>query len=168
MNDPQISEPKRSHSVHATRLVHEYYGTLMSFAYSRPALERLAKEKFGGEWKNLHRALFDIPDERAIRALIELGLYIRMIDDDEQFSKRFEGVAFGELFGLDGSREPLKMREVANKIIHCERYQWNFAADSNPFVICHAHKGQAARGYAWATASISLVALGFICGMMTS
>jgi hypothetical protein len=55
----------------------------MSFAYSRLALEQLAEERFGGEWKYLRRALFEIPDERATRALIELGLYIRMIDEDE-------------------------------------------------------------------------------------
>src|SRR5437879_2455602 len=154
----------RHHSVQATRLVHEYYGTLMSFAYSRLPLEQLAKDRFGGEWKYLHRALFEIPEERATRALIELGLYIRVIDDDEQFSKRFGNVAFGELVGLDGSRGPLKIREVANKIIHCERYEWKFAADRDPLVICHADRGQAARGYTWATASINLVALGFIAG----
>jgi hypothetical protein len=140
----------------------------MSFAYSRLALKQLAEERFGGEWKYLHRALFEIPDERAIRALIELGLYIRMIDDDEQFSKRFGDVAFGELTSLDGSRGPLRVREVANKIIHCERYEWDIAAGRDPFVKCYADRGQAARGYTWATASISLVALGFICGQMMS
>jgi len=95
----------------------------MSFAYSRLALEQLAEERFGGEWKYPRRALFEIPDERATRALIELGPYIRMIDGDEQFSKRLGPIAFGELTGLDGSRGPLNIREVANKVIHCERYE---------------------------------------------
>jgi hypothetical protein len=78
---------------------------------------RAAWDWFQGEWKYLHRAL------------IEPGLYIRVIDDDEQFSKQFGDLAFGELVGLDGSRGPLKVREVANKIIHCERYEWKFAGD---------------------------------------
>jgi hypothetical protein len=140
-------EPKRHHSIRATRLVHEHFGTIMSFAYSRLPLQQLVRDKFSGEWKYLHRALFEIPEERAIRALIELGVYIRVIDDDEKLSEYYgDGRIFGALVGLDGSRTPLLLRDVANKIIHAERYEWSIPGGGDPTVECFAGKDQPARG----------------------
>jgi hypothetical protein len=94
----------------------------MAFAYSRQPLQQLMQSKYLGEWKYLHKALFEIPEERVTRALMELGLYIRAIDDDEKFTALRGDTPFGELVDADGSRAPLRAREVANKIIHADRY----------------------------------------------
>jgi hypothetical protein len=77
-------EPKRHHSLQATRLIHEHFGTIMLFVYSRGELEKLVEQRFPGGWRSLHKALFEIPQDRAERALIELALYLRVLDDDEE------------------------------------------------------------------------------------
>ncbi|MDA8351247.1 MAG: hypothetical protein M0038_21075 [Pseudomonadota bacterium] len=165
----ESEQPMRHHSLHATRLAHEHIGTIMTFVYSRRPLGQLVEDKFRGEWKYLWRALFEIPEERAERALLELGLYIRIIDDGEGrvLSSQLYGdrVAFGEIIGTDGSRTPLRIREVANKIIHAERYKWNVAADSGPTAVCIASQDECRK---WSSASINLVALAAFCGQLMS
>ena len=161
-------EPKRHHSVQGTRLVHEYYGAIMAFAYSRTPLKRLVDDKFLGEWKYLYKSLFEIPEQAATRALIELGLYIRIIDDDEgKMSSLRKEDAYGEVARSDGSREPLSYREVTNKIIHAVNYRWNFPDGQPPSVTCIAAKDERAR-YDWISATIDLSALGAICGAFMS
>lgn len=160
-------EPKRQHSVQASRLVHEHLGTIMAFAYSRLPLQQLVKAKYLGEWKYLHKALFEIAGEKATRALMELGLYVRAIDDDESFTALRGDMPFGEVIDLHGSKTPLRAREVANKIIHAERYDWGTCCNADPVVICVAGKDQSVR-FKWASASISLVALGALCGGLMS
>ena len=163
---------RRHQSLQATRLVHEHFGTIMLFVYSRVELGKLVDGRFHGEWKYLHRALFEVPEEKATRALIELALYIRLIDDDEsrELSNYFgERVTLGEVIGLDGSREPLYIREVANKIIHAARYEWVFpTGDIDPRVVCFPNEDQAARGYKWASATINVPNLGSFCGALAS
>jgi hypothetical protein len=162
---------RRHQSLQATRLVHEHFGTIMLFVYSWVELRKLVEGRFLGEWKYLHRALFEIPEDKANRALIELALYIRMIDDDEsrELSKYFgERVTLGEVIWLDGSREELYIREVANKIIHSARYEWVFpTGDADPRVKCFPSEDEAER-YKWASATIYLPNLGSCCGVLAS
>jgi hypothetical protein len=160
-------EPKRQHSVQASRLVHEHLGTIMAFACSRRPLQQLVKANYLGEWKYLHKALFEIAEEKATRALMELGLYVRAIDDDESFTALRGDMPFGEVIDANGSKTPLRAREIANKIIHAERYDWSTCSESEPAVICLAGKDQAVR-FKWASASISLIALGGLCGGLMS
>jgi hypothetical protein len=167
----EIREPKRHHSLQATRLIHEHFGTVMSFVYSRGELEKLVEQRFHGEWKYLHKALFEIPQDRAERALIELALYLRVLDDDEEHEiSKYVGDrhTFGELIRSDGSREPLLIRDVANKIIHAARYDWIFpTADDDPRVVCVASEPEAAR-HKWTVADINVANLGTFCGMLMS
>ena len=162
-------ELKRHHSVQGTRLVHEYYGAIMAFAYSRAPLKRLVADKFLGVWKYLDKSLFEIPEQAATGALIEIALYIRIIDDDEgkMASSLRKGDAFGEVERSDGSREPLSYREVTNKIIHAVNYRWNFPDDQPSSVTCIAAKDEGAR-HGWVSATIDLIALGAICGAFMS
>jgi hypothetical protein len=167
-------ERKLHHSVQATRLVHEHYATIMTFVCSQLPLQALVDRRFSGQWKYLRRALFEMPEHRAKRALIELGLYLRLIDDGEEFSEHHGDTPYGEIVNLDGSREVLRIREVANKIIHAARYEWTMSRPelkppaSDPTVVCHAGGDQAARGHKWSSASINLVSLGAFCGMLAS
>jgi hypothetical protein len=162
-------KPRRDHLVQATHLIHEHFGTIMSFVYSRLPLEQLVQDKFTGEWKYLQKALLQGPRERAQRALIELGLYIRLIDDstNKELSelRYWDGTVFGDVVSLDGSRKPLLVREVANKIIHAEEYKWGISAAADPTVVCVASQDQVAR-FKWISASIDLVALGSFCGSL--
>ena len=139
----------------------------MAFAYSRLPLQQLVQAKYLGEWEYLHKALFETAEERATRALMELGLYIRAIDDDENFTALRARIQFGEVIDLNGSKTPLSAREVANKIIHAERYDWSACCSAEAAVICSAAKDQSVR-FKWVSASISLVALGVLCGSLMS
>ena len=154
-------------SVPATRLIHEHIGTIMSVAYSRRPLQQIMRSHFQGESKYVRRALFEIPEGLAERALIELGLYIRVVDDAENVSSYFGKSAFGEVVQADGSRTPLLIREVANKIIHAERYEWKVFADVEPSVTCFAPESQRER-FKWSEASINLVTLTGFCGSLMS
>ena len=167
----EINEPKRHHSLQATRLIHEHFGTIMSFVYSRGELEKLIAQRFHGEWKYLHKALFEIPEDRANRALIELALYLRVIDDDEEFliSKHLgDNHTFGELIRTDGPSVPLLIRDVANKVIHAARYEWLFPEGAgDPRVVCTASEPEAAR-HKWIHADINVPNLATFCGMLMS
>jgi hypothetical protein len=173
-NQPNVfvvqHEAKRHYSVQATRLIHEHYGDIMAFMYSRAPLRQLVQDKFLGEWKYLHLALFELPEERATRALIELGMYIRLIDDDEDrlLSKLRAGLTYGYVVRKDGSRVDLAYREVSNKIIHALRYEWlNAPGDDDPSVVCIPSDDEGNRHH-WTSARINLVALGSICGAFMS
>ena len=174
-NDPaQVTvqfEPKRHHSVQATRLIHEHYGTVMAYVYSRAPLNQLVKDRFAGEWKYLHRALFELPEQQATRALIEVALYIRLVDDDEgrMGSQLRAGQVYGQLLRKDGSRVALSYRDVPNKIIHASHYEWLVDEESgDPVVMCGAGTDQSVRGYDWDVAIVNLVSLGAICGGLMS
>lgn len=88
----------------------------------RSVSQQLVQDKYLGEWKYLNKALFEISGEKATRALLELGLYILVIDDDERFTNFCGDAVYGELVDADGFKTPLRARDVANKIIHAERY----------------------------------------------
>lgn len=81
----------RHRSLQATRLIHEHIATLVTFTYSRNPIRELIAGNFAGEWKYLDRALLEIPESRAEHAIIELGLYIRVLEDGEDLSKHLGG-----------------------------------------------------------------------------
>jgi hypothetical protein len=55
----------------------------MNYAYSHQPLAHLIENNFVGEWKYLCKALFDISEEKANRAIVELAVLLRILDDEE-------------------------------------------------------------------------------------
>jgi hypothetical protein len=152
-------------SLPLTRLIHESLSDLMSFAFSRQPLERLVHTKFEGEWKFLRKALFAIPEERATKACIELALFLRLLDDKEDISdylKQTSGRHFGRLVLKDGSEKRLRLRDVANKIIHAGDLEWDLAEEHKPVLICLSQDEQ------WSKAEIDVVAVAAFCGQLVS
>lgn len=72
--------------IRLTRLVHENLSIIMSFAYSRGPLIELIQKNFVGEWKYLGKAIFEIGEEKANRAITELALLLRILDDEEKIT----------------------------------------------------------------------------------
>lgn len=64
------------------QLVHEKLATIVSFAYSQAPLDLMRRAKFKGEWRFLDTFLHEIPQTEATKALMELALYFRTLDDD--------------------------------------------------------------------------------------
>jgi hypothetical protein len=66
-----------------TRLIHENFSILISFAFSRKTLSAIVQDKFKGEWKYLEKGLVQYAEARADRALLEMGTQLRILDDKE-------------------------------------------------------------------------------------
>src|ERR1039458_5451795 len=128
-------------SLPLTRLVHENLSIVMCFVYSRKPLSEMMDARFQGEWKYLYKALFDISAERAEKACLELALFLRMLDDEAGISAYHEATKnvpnCGRLIMKDGTERDLPFREVANKVIHSSRLEWELLKFPNPTLLCH-------------------------------
>jgi len=162
-------------SLPLTRFVHENLSIVMCFAYSQEPLSEMVAKTFSGEWKYLHRALFEISTERAEKACLELALFLRMIDEEEMIAKsnslRMHGPDFGKLLMEDGSERVLTLRDVSNKIIHSKTREWNLSAKPpSPFLICHTGDDgkRLPPEMRWIRAEIDLEAVAAECGQLMS
>src|SRR5262249_2970490 len=110
-----------SHNLPFTALLHENLSVVMTFAFSRPALEKFLNKRFAGPWKYLWKACYVIPEERANRALLELALQLRLIDDKEEVGDYFRQTGrapLGKVVKHDAPEEDLHFRDLTNKILH--------------------------------------------------
>jgi hypothetical protein len=146
-----------------TSLIHEKLSIIMTFAFSRGPLETLM-DRFMGEWKYLRKALFEVSQVRAEHACLELALFLRLLDDEEGLSAYLKETGepdLGSYTRTDGSTAPLKLRQVANKIIHSAGLEWDFKDPSNPILISHPREAER-----WKRAEIDLVGLAGFCGRL--
>src|SRR5437763_11648812 len=116
-------------SLSLSRLVAEYLSIFVCFAYSRIPLENMVEEKFKGEWKYLNKALFEISAQQAEKACVELALFMRTLDDEEEISAYHKAVRrvpeCGKIVFRNDLTEVLTFREVTNKIIHAAALEWD-------------------------------------------
>ena len=125
-------------SLHWARLVHEKLAVIATFAYSQTALKAEIEKHFRGEWKFLHKIIYELPHEEATKALIELALYFRPLDDEQDltgFWKQVGVSVVGSLVLKNGEIQSLSPREMSNKIIHAEEIKWDFS-EEQPRIIC--------------------------------
>jgi hypothetical protein len=147
----------------AERQINEHIATIMAFTCSRKRLAVLVESDPGTDWSYLKPVFFEVAKRQAERALLELGLYLRIVDDSgDRFLSGYkskEGASFGVVVMRDGSRKALSFREAPNKIIHAASYRWEALAESgNPVVTCLAGTPQDGRDN-WVEASIDLIPL---------
>jgi hypothetical protein len=161
-----MNTPAPSHSLPFTALLHENFSIVMMFAFSRPALEKFCADRFAGNWKYLWKACFDLPEERANRALLELALQLRFIDDKEHVSDYFKQTnahPLGKVIKQDSTEENLYFRDLTNKILHSSGIEWSFLDAANPAIVCQSD--EPAR---WVRAEIQLFHLAGLCGRFMS
>jgi hypothetical protein len=126
----------------------------------------MVNRKFVGEWKYLNQVLFDISEKRAEKACIELALFLRMIDDDEEISAYNKSTGHpncGRLIMKNKSQEKMTFRDVANKVIHASRLEWKIRGRSAPLLICHGRDKER-----WVRADVNIVSLAGVCGQLMS
>jgi hypothetical protein len=148
-----------------TQLVHDNLSIMMTYAFSRKPLERYM-ERFAGEWEYFCKALFEISDQRAEKACLELALFLRLVDDEQKISgyhKQTGGRDFGRLVLKNGQIEKLQLRDVCNKIIHAAGLTWDFSSEADPVLICHSQNQEK-----WVRAEVDLFALAGFCGGIMS
>lgn len=155
-----------------TRLIHENLSIVMSFAYSRRPLADLIKNRSMGHWKYLEKAIFEIGEEKANRAIIELAILLRILDDEERIKDydKEAGITCkcGRLMLENDKVEEMSFRDVSNKIIHAETFKWNFPANEDPKLICYGRENDRIKLPKWIKAEVDLVALAFYCGRLMS
>jgi hypothetical protein len=145
-------------------VIHENIGIVMTYAFSREALERF-RSHHHGEWENLDYALSELPQKRANRACIELAVMLRALCEAQNLMSHLSEFAnYGRLWDRTGEPKPLPLREVLNKIIHAKSIEWDFSTPDVPIIICQAPQAQVER-YGWTKAEIRLDVLGTTCGI---
>jgi hypothetical protein len=156
----------RRFSLPLTRLVHENLAIIMCFAYSRKPLEMMVQAKFKGEWKYLNKALFEISAQQAEKACVELALFLRTLDDEDEISAYHKATKripeCGTVCFRDGSKEVMTFREVTNKIIHAGAIEWDLLKN-NPMLVCRGRDQDR-----WIRAEVDLIAFAAVCGQLMS
>lgn len=153
-------------SLPLTTLVHENLSIVVNHCFSRKPLEALVTGNFAGEWKYLRKALFSMSEQRAGKAALELALFLRLLDDRDDISGYMAQVSdwtFGRLILKDKPSKALRLRDVANKIIHAAELQWNLSKENKPMLICISQKKEK-----WLRAEVEVVALAAFCGGLIS
>src|SRR6266436_3679286 len=89
-NDVPFTITLSWHHLQLSRLIHQNLSVIMSYAFSTPVLSRWVSKHFTGEWKYLHKALFEMPVTRANLALLELATQLRLLDDHEKLSDYYK------------------------------------------------------------------------------
>jgi hypothetical protein len=149
-------------SLPLTQLIHENLSIVMNFCFSRVPIERLIDAKFLGEWKHLRKGLFEVSERRAQIACLELAIFLRMLDDEEDLSgylKQTTDACFGKLHFEGNPATGLALRDVANKIIHAQRLEWDLSKEDCPVLVCISDDPKR-----WTRAEIAVVSLAGFCG----
>jgi hypothetical protein len=108
-----------------TTIIVENTSIVVTFAFSRKALAAFYNSKaFMGRFKAVERAFFDMPERKARRAIIEVALMYRALDDAQGLSQSLREFHLGTVFSRAGASKPLHLREMANKIIHAQKLEW--------------------------------------------
>jgi len=151
-------------SLPMTKLIHENLSILMTFCFSRKPLSELIETKFQGEWKYLRKGLFDVSETRAEKACLELAMFLRLLDDEEDLSgylKQTSNWGFGRLILNGNPDEQLGLRDVCNKIIHASDLQWDISNEEKPILVCNSREPKR-----WIRAEIDVVSLAEFCGQL--
>jgi hypothetical protein len=146
-----------------TKVIKENLSVVMMFAYSQPPLREFRRGHFAGTWPYVDEVIFTIPEQLATRAMIELVLLFRTLDDHEDIDDGSLGSQFGTLYLKDGRVRPLTIRDVANKTIHAKKIEWVFDDPKKPILKTTAHDNSKEN---WTHAEIDLNTFAVGCGML--
>lgn len=155
--------------IQLTRLIHENLSIVMSFAFSRSPLIKLIENNFVGEWKYLGKAIFEIGEEKANRAITELAVLLRILDDEQKITDYHKQIgktwSCGKLKLENRNVVDLSFREFSNKIIHAKTYDWVYFEDKPPRLICYSREDDNRK---WISADVDIVNLAALCGQFVS
>jgi hypothetical protein len=133
----------------------------------------------GKRWHCSDRVLRELPEQRANRAIIELAVMFRALDDAREITNNDyvvghpyvvyhpTGYVYGKLYGLDEEPEPLPLREVPNKIIHAKSIEWDFNNPREPPIICHAAEADYPQ-FKWTRAEVFVKVFAAVCAALAS
>ncbi len=139
------------------RNAQENFATVLMFAFGRDAIGAVINEKFKGEWKYLNKLVYEVSERRADRALLEMTVQLRALDDLNDLNgdyKELKMPSLGKVVQEDGSITELYFRDMTNKIMHAGGFSWELADAKSPKIVCLSNNGTR-----WKEAHINLVTL---------
>jgi hypothetical protein len=74
--------------VEAAGIIHDNLGTVLTYAFSKPALDEYRGWLTKHRWYHSPIILRELPERRATRALIELAVMFRAFDDVAEITNR--------------------------------------------------------------------------------
>lgn len=148
-----------NNSPHKLALIAENASIVLTFAHSRSSFGAL-HERFAGEWKGLDKILFEVPELRADRALLELAYLLRNLDNTEGISANVN-FPLGTLHMKDASTGELSLRDMTNKVIHASRFDWVLENPNELAIKCTGEETER-----WEFALIQIDRVAAACGIM--
>lgn len=136
------------------RNAQENFGTV---AFGQPTIGAVINEQFKGEWKFLNKLVYEVSERRAARALLEMAVQLRALDDLNDLNSSYQQQkmpSLGTVVQGDGSTTELYFRDMTNKIMHARGFSWELANAKDPIVVCLSRDGTR-----WKEAHIKLVTL---------
>jgi hypothetical protein len=73
--------------IEATAIIHENLGIVLTYAFSKPALDEYRGWLRENQWFVADRVLVELPRQRATRAIVELAVMFRALDDINEITK---------------------------------------------------------------------------------
>jgi hypothetical protein len=158
-------------------VIHENLGIVLTYGFSRQALDEYRGWAARERWDVSDRVLLELPRERATRALIELAVMFRALNDAWKITEtdyvkthpyvvyHSAGDVYGKVYGLDGTTKSLDLRDVPNKVIHATNIDWNFSNHWEPLIICRAAEADHAR-FRWTHAEVFVNAFVAVCAAL--
>lgn len=138
-----------------TRLIHNNFWIVLSFAFAQPVVGKVIEQRFKGEWKYLNKCVYEFAEVRADRALLEMATQLRVLDDEQGLNyvfKQTDEAPFGTVTQADGTETELHFRDMTNKIMHAGSFEWNLSEPENPIIVCHPRNKSR-----WKRAEIDLI-----------
>jgi hypothetical protein len=160
-------------------IIHDNLGIVLTYAFSKPALDEYRGWLIGNRWHAADNVLFELPRQRATRAIIELAVMFRALDSVNEITKHDyvtghpyvvhhdTGYIYGKLYSLDGEPEPLQLRDVPNKVIHAKSIDWDLSNSKKPLIICHAPEADYPL-FKWTRAEVFVNAFAAVCAALAS
>lgn len=143
-----------------TNLILANCAEVLTFAFARAGALQVHDECVLRS-PTLDKVLLKLPEQRADRALMEVGTLLRLLDDTDNLSGMLLAISdppYGFVVKPDQAREDLHFRDMTNKILHARGFEWAFDEIEGPTVRCIG--GDAER---WLEAQIWLIRLLSLC-----
>lgn len=147
-----------------TEAIAKAFSRIMCFVLSQIPRRKLL-DRWSGYPEPLAISLFEYAEADADAALLRFAIAVRILDERDKISAYLQETSnpiFGFTKHSTKASSQLNIREVANKIIHSESFEWGYSG--RPSVVCHAAKDQ--HRFGWETAEIDLEAIGFFVAML--
>jgi hypothetical protein len=146
----------RKRTPQIVRHIYDNLWTVLSYAFAQPVVNAVIDKRLIGQWKYLRQTVNENAELRAGRALLEMATLLRVLDDADRLSDLLaqdEQRPLGRVVQADGTTTDLHFRDMTNKLIHGDSYEWQLGGD-DPRIIVHSNEPKR-----WRSAEIGVVRL---------